>query len=76
MYVSLSASRTYVYNVARACDKGHKSRKDCAGVLMFSAEAATKMALEAIQCLGKQTNNHFCGQLFFNYLHLPQKWLP
>uniref|UniRef100_A0A0A9WS65 Isovaleryl-CoA dehydrogenase, mitochondrial n=1 Tax=Lygus hesperus TaxID=30085 RepID=A0A0A9WS65_LYGHE len=52
MYTYLNASRTYVYNVARACDKGHKNRKDCAGVLMFSAEAATKVALEAIQCLG------------------------
>ncbi|KAF6205019.1 hypothetical protein GE061_019186 [Apolygus lucorum] len=52
MYTYMNASRTYVYNVARACDKGHKNRKDCAGVLMFSAEAATKVALEAIQCLG------------------------
>ncbi|XP_014251181.1 isovaleryl-CoA dehydrogenase, mitochondrial [Cimex lectularius] len=52
MYTNLSASRSYVYNVARACDKGHNNRKDCAGVLMFSAEAATKVALESIQCLG------------------------
>ncbi|BES92911.1 Dehydrogenase [Nesidiocoris tenuis] len=52
MYTSLSACRAYVYSVARACDKGHKNKKDCAGVLMFSAEAATKIALEAIQCLG------------------------
>lgn len=53
MYTILSASRSYVYNVARACDSGHFNRKDCAGVILFAAENATKVALDAIQCLGK-----------------------
>ncbi|KAL1131503.1 hypothetical protein AAG570_011120, partial [Ranatra chinensis] len=52
MHVRLSSSRNYVYNVARACDNGSVNRKDCAGVLMFSSEAATQVALDAIQCLG------------------------
>jgi isovaleryl-CoA dehydrogenase len=52
MYVTLSAARAYVYNVARACDRGQTTRKDAAGAILFAAEAATRMALEAIQCLG------------------------
>ncbi|KAJ3287276.1 hypothetical protein HK104_008671 [Borealophlyctis nickersoniae] len=52
MYTKLSASRAYVYSVARACDKGHISNKDCAGVILYSAERATECALDAIQCLG------------------------
>src|ERR1700743_1795145 len=52
MYVSLSAARAYVYAVARACDRGQPTRKDAAGAILYAAEAATRMALDAIQCLG------------------------
>ncbi len=52
MYVMLNASRSYLYNVARACDRGETNRKDAAGVILYCAENATKMALEAIQTLG------------------------
>ena len=52
MYVTLSACRAYVYAVGRACDAGRVTRKDAAGAILFAAERATSMALEAIQCLG------------------------
>ncbi|KAK9765361.1 hypothetical protein K7432_006369 [Basidiobolus ranarum] len=52
MYTKLMASRSYVYSVARACDNGHASNKDCAGVILYTAERATEVALDAIQCLG------------------------
>ena len=52
MYTDLSASRSYLYAVAAACDRGEESRKDCAGVILFTAEKATQMALQAIQALG------------------------
>ena len=52
MYVAASASRAYVYAVGRACDAGNITRKDAAGAILFAAERATQMALEAIQCLG------------------------
>lgn len=52
MYTKLSASRAYVYAVGRACDQGQVSNKDCAGVILYSAERATEVALDAIQCLG------------------------
>src|SRR3712207_5019088 len=52
MYVTLSASRAYLYAVAQACDRGETTRKDAAGVILFTAEKATQMALDAIQCLG------------------------
>jgi isovaleryl-CoA dehydrogenase len=52
MYTILSATRAYVYAVAKACDIGRASRKDAAGAILFAAERATGMALEAIQCLG------------------------
>ena len=52
MYTSLNASRSYVYMVAQACSRGETSRKDCAGAILYSAEQATWMALQAIQCLG------------------------
>jgi len=52
MYVTLNASRAYVYAVARACDRGEVARKDAAGAILFASEKATWMALEAIQCLG------------------------
>ena len=52
MYTGLSACRSYVYAVARACDRGEVDRKDAAGCILFAAEKATWMALEAIQTLG------------------------
>jgi hypothetical protein len=53
MYTTLSACRSYLYNVARACDAGHVNRKDCAGVFLYLAESATRLSLDSIQCLGK-----------------------
>jgi isovaleryl-CoA dehydrogenase len=52
MYVSLSAARAYVYAVARACDEGRTTREDAAGAILYAAERATQVALDAIQCLG------------------------
>jgi len=52
MYTDLSASRSYLYTVAKACDNGKVSRKDAAGVILYTAERATQMALQAIQTLG------------------------
>jgi len=52
MYTNLNACRTYTYSVARACDSGYFSNKDCAGVILYSAEKATQVALDAIQILG------------------------
>ncbi len=52
MYVTLSSQRAYVYAVAQACDRGETTRKDAAGCILMSAEAATQMALQAIQVLG------------------------
>jgi isovaleryl-CoA dehydrogenase len=52
MYTTMNAAKSYVYAVARVCDRGEASRKDAAGAILFSAEKATWMALEAIQCLG------------------------
>lgn len=52
MYTALNASRAYLYAVAKACDRGETTRKDAAGIILYSAEAATKVALEAIQILG------------------------
>ena len=52
MYVRMNAARAYVYAVAKACDRGETTRKDAAGAILYSAEAATQMALDAIQLLG------------------------
>ena len=52
MYAAFSACRAYVYAVARACDRGHTTRKDAAGAILYAAEAATRMALDAVQILG------------------------
>jgi isovaleryl-CoA dehydrogenase len=52
MYVTLNASKAYVYAVARACDRGETTREDAAGAILYAAERATWMALETIQCLG------------------------
>ncbi|RWC14376.1 MAG: isovaleryl-CoA dehydrogenase [Mesorhizobium sp.] len=52
MYTTMNAARAYVYAVAAACDRGHTSRKDAAACVLFAAEKATQMALDAIQLLG------------------------
>jgi isovaleryl-CoA dehydrogenase len=52
MYTTMNAARAYVYTVAKACDRGETTRKDAAGAILYAAEKATWMALEAIQCLG------------------------
>lgn len=52
MYTSLAASRAFLYAVASACDRGEDSRKDAAAVILYTAEQATQMALQAIQTLG------------------------
>jgi isovaleryl-CoA dehydrogenase len=52
MYTTMNAAKAYVYTVAKACDKGRTTRKDAAGAILYAAEKATWMALEAIQCLG------------------------
>lgn len=52
MYTQMNAARAYVYTVAKACDKGCVTRKDAAGAILFAAEAATRLSLDAIQILG------------------------
>ena len=52
MYTSMNACKAYVYAVGAACDRGATTRKDAAGAILYAAEKATWMALEAIQCLG------------------------
>jgi isovaleryl-CoA dehydrogenase len=52
MYTAANACRAYVYAVARACDRGKTHRKDAAGAILYAAETATKMALDAVQILG------------------------
>ena len=52
MYVSLSTARSYSYAVAAACDRGETTRKDAAGCILYAAERATQVALDAIQMLG------------------------
>jgi isovaleryl-CoA dehydrogenase len=52
MYAASSACRAYVYAVARACDRGQATRKDAAGAILYAAEAATRIALDAVQILG------------------------
>ena len=52
MYTTMNASKAYVYAVARACDRGQTARKDAAGAILYAAERATWMALEAIQAMG------------------------
>tara|TARA_B110000444_G_C18657653_1_gene509193 strand:- start:166 stop:852 length:687 start_codon:yes stop_codon:yes gene_type:complete len=65
MYTELNASRAYLYAVARACDLGQDSRKDAAAVILYTAEKATQMALQAIQALGGNgyTNDYAAGRL-------------
>ncbi|SFI64195.1 isovaleryl-CoA dehydrogenase [Aerobium aerolatum] len=52
MYTTMNACRAYVYAVASACDRGQTSRKDAAGCILYAAEKATQVALDAIQLLG------------------------
>jgi isovaleryl-CoA dehydrogenase len=52
MYVTMNSAKAYVYAVAKACDDGRTTREDAAGAILYAAEKATWMALEAIQCLG------------------------
>jgi isovaleryl-CoA dehydrogenase len=52
MYVAMNATRAYVYAVAKACDRGQTTREDAAGAILYAAENATRMALDAIQLLG------------------------
>jgi hypothetical protein len=52
MYTTAAATRSFVYATARAADAGRASRKDCAAVILYAAEGATRMALDAIQILG------------------------
>ncbi len=52
MYVQMNAAKAYVYAVAKACDRGETARKDAAGAILYAAETATKLALDAIQILG------------------------
>jgi isovaleryl-CoA dehydrogenase len=52
MYVLMNAAKAYVYSVARACDRGETTREDAAGAILYAAEGATKIALDAIQLLG------------------------
>lgn len=65
MYTGLNACRAYLYAVAQSCDRGESTRKDAAGVILYCAEAATKMALEAIQILGGNgyINDYPAGRL-------------
>jgi isovaleryl-CoA dehydrogenase len=65
MYTTFNASRSYVYAVASACDRGEVSRKDAAGCILYAAEKATLMALDAIQTLGGNgyTNDYPAARL-------------
>ncbi len=65
MYTTMNATRAYVYAVGKACDRGETTRKDAAGAILYAAEKATWMALEAIQALGGNgyTNDYPVGRL-------------
>ncbi|SMH43264.1 isovaleryl-CoA dehydrogenase [Mesorhizobium australicum] len=65
MYATMNAARAYVYAVAQACDRGETTRKDSAGCVLYAAEKATLMALDAIQLLGGNgyVNDYPTGRL-------------
>lgn len=65
MYAALSACRSYLYAVASACDRREAARKDCAALILYTAESATQMALQTIQALGGNgyTNEFPAGRL-------------
>ncbi|TNY24804.1 acyl-CoA dehydrogenase/oxidase [Rhodotorula diobovata] len=58
MFTKVSASRAYLYSVARACDAGHVSRRDCAGAILYSSDRAVEVCLEALQMLGGNGYTH------------------
>jgi len=65
MYVATNAARAYVYAVAKSCDRGETTRRDAAGAILFAAETATRIALDAIQLLGANgyINDYPAGRL-------------
>jgi isovaleryl-CoA dehydrogenase len=65
MYTEMNASRAYVYAVAQAADRGRTTRQDAAGAILYAAERATKVALDAIQLLGGNgyINDYPAGRL-------------
>ena len=65
MYVTMNACKAYVYAAAKACDRGRTSREDSAGVILYAAERATQLALDAVQLLGGNgyTNDYPAGRL-------------
>jgi isovaleryl-CoA dehydrogenase len=65
MYVVMNAARAYVYAVAKACDRGETTREDAAGAILYAAERATQVALDAIQLLGGNgyTNDYPTGRI-------------
>ena len=65
MYVTMNAAKAYVYAVAKACDRGQTTREDAAGAILYAAERATQVALDAIQILGGNgyTNDYPLGRL-------------
>ena len=65
MYTVMNAAKAYVYTVAKSCDRGKTTRKDAAGAILYAAEKATWMTLEAIQCLGGNgyINDYATGRL-------------
>ncbi|MDL3985301.1 isovaleryl-CoA dehydrogenase [Shewanella xiamenensis] len=65
MYTGMNAAKAYVYSVAKSCDRGETTRKDAAGAILYSAELATKIALDAIQLLGGNgyVNEYATGRL-------------
>ncbi|GAA6014395.1 hypothetical protein JCM10207_005446 [Rhodosporidiobolus poonsookiae] len=58
MYTKVSAARAYLYSVARACDSGQISRRDCAGAILYSSDRAVEVTLEALQMLGGNGYTH------------------
>ncbi|HVP98052.1 MAG TPA: isovaleryl-CoA dehydrogenase [Roseiarcus sp.] len=65
MYVTMNAAKAYVYTVAKACDRGETTREDAAGAILYAAERATHVCLDAIQLLGGNgyTNDYPLGRL-------------
>jgi isovaleryl-CoA dehydrogenase len=65
MYVGMNACKAYVYAVAKACDRGETTRQDAAGAILYAAEKATQVALDAIQLLGGNgyINEYSTGRL-------------
>jgi isovaleryl-CoA dehydrogenase len=65
MYVTMNAAKAYVYAVAKACDRNQTTREDAAGAILYAAERATQVALDAIQILGGNgyTNDYPLGRL-------------